>query len=64
MRATLVELAKIRAHGLLVERYGDGWTLKHEATGGYLMIGDHGQVAPTQWEAAAEALRRIDHGDY
>jgi len=27
------------------------------------MIGGHGHVAPTQWEAVAEALRRIEQDE-
>jgi hypothetical protein len=30
---------------------------------GYLFIGDHGAVSPTEWEAYAEALKRIEQDE-
>ena len=65
MRASLTDLSKLREEGYQVGRapdaFGkptnDGWTLKHD--GDLLMIGEHGCISPTQWEAVAEGLRRI-----
>jgi hypothetical protein len=34
-----------------------------DSDGSSLMIGDHGCVAPTRYEAVAEALRRIDEDE-
>lgn len=60
-RARLVDLAELKQHGYKVERFNDpdgGWCLL-DSDGANLMIGDHGCVAPTQWEAVAEGLSRI-----
>lgn len=52
-------LATLAAHGYGVERWGcKGWLLL-DADGSQLMVGDHGGVSPTRWEAIAEGLRRI-----
>lgn len=60
-RATQQDLARIRENGYEVERHGDaGWVLRDTETGSSLMIRGHGGVAPTQWEAVDEALRRIE----
>ena len=63
MRATLTDIAEIQRHGYHVEPYGDGWLLTHDDGSGFgpsqLMVGDHGGVSPTQWEAVAEAQHRI-----
>ena len=65
-RATLHDLAVIRRHGYAVEPLDSGhgpapgaWILR-DPDGSPLMIGSHGCVAPTQWEAVAEGLTRID----
>lgn len=58
---TLPDLARLREHGYKVEHYtgtGGGWMLV-DPDGDNLMIGNHGCVAPTKWEAVAEGLRRI-----
>lgn len=61
-RASLQDMAAVKRSGMTVDRYGDaGWTLT-DVEGAYLMVGDHGCVAPTQWECVAEALSRIADG--
>jgi hypothetical protein len=60
--ASVVERAKVAAHGYVVERYGKGWVLK-DPDGAELMIGDHGCVAPTRWECIAEAVARIEQDE-
>lgn len=58
-RATVENLATLKQHGYKVwTDNGRDWEL-HDSDGDSLMIGDHGCVAPTQWEAVAEGLRRI-----
>jgi len=66
-RATIQHHAKLKAEGYRVQPCGTdlhGWTLTHDDGCGNgpanLMIGSHGCVAPTQWEAVAEGLSRID----
>lgn len=62
-RASLTDLAKITRNGYRTERWGNkGWLLL-DADGSQLMIGDHGGIAPTQWEAVAEALHRIEQDE-
>lgn len=63
--ATLTDLATLKAAGYTVAKLDSGcgpvegaWTLTGP-DGDALMIGDHGGVAPTQWEAVAEGLARI-----
>lgn len=68
-RASLIDIARLREAGLSVERWGSGWTLRDRndpvnADGDALCIAGHGCVSPTQWEAVAEGLRRIERGDY
>lgn len=58
MRAALSDVARLRRGGYRVEPFGREWTLL-DADGAHLMIGEHGCVAPTQWEAVAEGLERI-----
>jgi hypothetical protein len=56
---SLQDRATVKQHGYRIERYGDrGWMLL-DPDRYNLMIGNYGQVAPTEWEAYAEALRRI-----
>ena len=73
-RAALQDFATLKQHGYLVEQADSGlgptggWTLRHVPSDdecgpdyrGYLMIGDHGCTSPTQWEAVAEGLKRIE----
>jgi len=66
-RATIQHHAKLKAEGYKVQPCGTdlrGWTLTHDDGCGNgpanLMIGAHGCIAPTQWEAVAEGLSRID----
>lgn len=62
VRASLPDLAKLREHGYTVEAFtgrGGGYTLT-DPDGDHLMIGSHGCIAPTQWEAVAEGIARID----
>ena len=66
MRATLQEEAAVRAHGYKVAPLDCGtgavpnaWTLT-DPDGAFLMIGEHGGVSPTRWEAVAEGLARIE----
>jgi hypothetical protein len=68
IRANLEDLARLKQHGYTVERFtgrGGGWMLldHHDPDiwpeGAQLMIGEHGGIAPTQWEAVAEGLERI-----
>ena len=65
MKATLADIAEIEARGYSVQPLDCGmgpvagqWTLTY-AGGGDLMIGAHGCVSPTKWEAVAEAQARI-----
>lgn len=72
---SLIDLAGLRDRGLQVVRHTDalgnasvrhGWGLL-DMTGEapvWLLIGSHGCVSPTQWEAVAEGLGRIAQGDY
>lgn len=66
-RATLIDIARIESAGYRVERYPDAWGKPSDAgwalrdpEGAYLMVGDHGHLSPTQWEAVAEGLHRIE----
>jgi hypothetical protein len=65
-RAALADIAAVQAEGYRVMRepdvfgtpVGPGWVLV-DPDGAYLLIGDHGHVAPTKWEAVAEGLSRV-----
>lgn len=67
-RATVADMATLKAHRYSVqqERFlvkgghvKYGWTLT--GPDGYpLLIDGHGGVSPTQWEAVAEGLARIE----
>jgi hypothetical protein len=71
--ATLAEIAHIQAHGYRVQRETDAWGEPHPSLHGWtltyddrcgngpfsLLIGEHGMVSPTRWEAVAEAQKRI-----
>lgn len=63
-KTTLQDLAKIKAHGYTVHKFGKAWILTHSSEPnifrGALMVGDHGALSPTKWEAVAEALARIE----
>jgi hypothetical protein len=65
-RASLQDLATLARHGYEVFRSDPGWLLlapregrETELSHRALMIGDHGCLSPTQWEAVAEGLARI-----
>lgn len=59
IRASLQDLAALKAGGYTVERWNEtGWVLR-DSDGASLMIGDYGSIAPSQWEAVAEGLARI-----
>ena len=64
--ATLVDEARAKAAGYIIEGGAGYFTLRHASDSldhspdPYLMIGDHGCVSPTRWEAVAEALKRLD----
>ena len=63
---SLIDLAKLKNNGYTVASEGPrmGWVLTHSSdTTGYLMIGNHGCVSPTKWEAVAEALSRIEQDE-
>jgi hypothetical protein len=74
MRVSLQDEARLHAHGYRVLRepylgpgggVSVGYSLQDEGCGenDYLMIGSHGCVSPTRWEAVAEGLRRIDEDE-
>jgi hypothetical protein len=65
-RATLQDLATLKRHGYETLRIDAGWLLlaprdgwETELSHRALMIGEHGCLSPTQWEAVAEGLGRI-----
>jgi hypothetical protein len=64
--ASLRDLAQLKQHGYEVKHSGNGWLLlaprdgwETEDSHRALMIGPHGCLSPTQWEAVAEGLERI-----
>lgn len=60
MRASSADLLKLARAGYRVERHGDlGWVLL-DPDGASLQIAGWGGVAPTQWEAVAEGLHRLE----
>jgi hypothetical protein len=63
-RATLTDHANLKENAYAVVRDAAGWRLTHDDGEGNgpagLMIGGYGQVAPTEWEAVAEGLKRIE----
>ena len=63
MQVTAKDMAELKAHGYKVSKWGKGWILNHVSDPdphNALMIGSHGCVSPTQWEAVAEAQLRIE----
>ena len=59
MRVRMQDLATLKRHGYSVEPWGRGWILR-DPDGDSIQIEGHGGVSPTQWEAVAEGLRRIE----
>jgi hypothetical protein len=66
-RAGLTDFAKLKEHGYEIERLDGGWALlapregwETETSHRALMVGGHGCLSPTLWEAVAEGLKRID----
>jgi hypothetical protein len=66
MRATNGDLLALARAGYRVELADCGmgpvpgsWVLL-DPDGDCLLIGDHGMIAPTQWEAVAEGLHRLE----
>lgn len=58
-RANLTDMATLKTHGYTTPRLGNlGWQLL-DPEGHELMIAGYGCIAPTQWEAVAEGLHRI-----
>jgi hypothetical protein len=68
VRASLADHARLREHNYKVEAFtgrGGGYVLLDfndpiDPEGDALGIGGHGCIAPTQWEAVAEGLKRIE----
>lgn len=70
----LLQLAALKSAHLAVEPFdasdhARGWTLldrnnPDDGDGAALMIGGHGCVSPTRWEAVAEGLGRLAAGLY
>jgi hypothetical protein len=70
VHASLQDEARVREAGYAIERFDGsdgtrrvrGWLLLDIGDRAPLMIGNHGCVSPTRWEAVAEGLRRIELG--
>jgi hypothetical protein len=61
IRASFTDMMTLERHGYRVAKYGDkGWTLA-DPEGDFLMIGDHGCVAPRQADAVMEGFVRIEN---
>ncbi len=63
VRASLQDLAALKRAGYRVEKSGAGWELLEPEEGAALMIASYGCLAPTQWEAVAEGLSRIEQDE-